>query len=542
MRYRKKIIELEPTCKPKKTQKQVKLYNYQIPHYENVEKILKENNFAIDLSKLGSGKTYIACKYLQVHKFKNVYIFCPASLRKKWQTVSIEYNIPVYVCSYNEMTSTKYNQPKHGLLIRDEFAEQNDVDDIIPSFKKNIEIIGFNTSEKYNEMVEKKRGVCFIFDEFQHIRTEFNGTTRAARALMRPLIHNTNDNKIFLISGTPIDKKDQYVTFFRNIGIQQKNMLFRYIPGNGQSVKEGYQEIIDFCKNVDKEHKFDKLLTDAATASSRLTALRHLENMFINVIKYYFASTMQMEKSNVDITNINSFYQLEGEDLKLHKSAISKILKVLSSDAVHTTKRIWVFKALQLLEFSKINTIAREVTNLYNTNKNCKIVITMNYTDSLNGLYKKLEKLKPIILNGTVLPDDRNDIINKFQKNNAKVRVLLCNLRVVCSGIDLDDKFGDYPRFVFVSPSYSTIDMYQHSCRYLRALDTKSNTIIRYVYSTEGIISKKFDTMKQMQVYSDKFKTEKQEEHILKVVSKKTVVMSNVSEESSMKFMYQVIA
>jgi hypothetical protein len=75
------------------------------------------------------------------------------------------------------------------------------------------------------------------------------------------------------------------------------------------------------------------------------------------------------------------------------------------------------------------------------------------------------------------------------------------------TGIDLDDKDGKFPRIAFVSPNYSSINLYQLGFRFLRA-DTKSATELYFVYVAHAHESK-----------------------ILKVLSAKSKVMKETTPE-----------
>ena len=108
------------------------------------------------------------------------------------------------------------------------------------------------------------------------------------------------------------------------------------------------------------------------------------------------------------------------------------------------------------------------------------MVICINYTETLNDVAEGLSDFNPLILNGKVSHKRKAEIRDEFQGDNES-RLLIANLKVCSTGIDLDDKFGHRPRFCLISPNYSTIDLYQLCYRFLR-MNTKSAPTIHMVY------------------------------------------------------------
>ena len=72
-----------------------------------------------------------------------------------------------------------------------------------------------------------------------------------------------------------------------------------------------------------------------------------------------------------------------------------------------------------------------------------------------------------------------------FQVSSTEHRLLISNLKVASTGIDLDDKHGDYPRKCYASPNYIISDLHQLTRRFLR-MDTKSTAVVRFVYGKCG--------------------------------------------------------
>lgn len=538
----------------------INLFNYQNQHYNNLKNILKYKPFFIDLSELGSGKTFTTCKYLQEHKFDCIFIVCPPSLRDKWQEVTDKYGIKCNIINYTEIAGLKGKQPKHGLLHRDDFTVQkkSKYGGII-----NCEISTYKPS-KLLEDIKTKHNIIAIFDEIQYIKQDYSNITQATRTFIRYITDNSTSqkNKLILISGTPFDKDTQFITFFRNLGIQQSNELFLYDMSSRTNEPIGYHEILCYISNHidDNDDKF-QILIDAYNRGSlsKYTCIPFIKNIFINILLPIFSSKMMIKNdtdliSEIDVKNINTFYKFNNEDQIIIENGLKKCIDIISN--IHdrniiAKKRILIFKALQIIESSKINTLINEAIDTLDNIQNSKVILCVNYTQSIFELKEKLIKYNPIILDGKTTPSKRTKFIKLFQENNNNYRLIIGNTNIFCCGIDLDDKFGDFPRYVFVSPNFSTINLFQLSYRFIRSLDTKSSTIIRYIYSLNSIKNTMIDTLiesvnnsythpKYLKISStiknSLFKMKNSELDIFMTLSKKSDLMKSVANHGDSKY------
>lgn len=526
----------------------INLFEYQLPHFERMFNILSEHNFALDLSPLGTGKTYISGKYIEINpQFKHVYVICPASLRSKWNDVVRTHKLKhVEVYSYNEVAGLKMTNPKHGLLIRNDFKTTRMID----GRDTEIEMASFKISEKYKSYYDKGE-LLFIFDEIQHIRNGTSYTTNACRELMKQILHNKKGNKLICISGTPFDKQEQIVTFMRNIGIQECDELVTHNWHTGVYSYKGYAEIVDYCKKIDTEKKgiywYNEMITNKYMRAERCKMNAY--NLFLNVIMKYLVSHMTMtEKNKHKIINQNTFYHLSPESDKICKAAINRILDLMNDDGTvdEHQKRVNIFRSLPILETSKLEIFDKEVRKQLTKNPYCKVVCALNYTDNIEDLMNRLKEFNPQKLDGSVNTHKRAEIIKKFQEPTLECRLLIANISVIASGIDLDDKIGDFPRYVFVSPTYKIIEMNQLSFRFLRSLDTKSDTLIKYVYSYHSVTKKDLDEALKKYMEEEGYLNEDKsrdipiqnksisegtEMRILYHLSKKANVMKSISKE-----------
>lgn len=515
--------------------KPITLYDYQISHKDNLINILKHNPYAIDLSMMGSGKTYVTGFIFQNQpQYKYIINISPVSVKTKWNQVKKENGINLYKSiSFSGLIGRQHKQPKHGLLNR------NDYTHTIKSptgEEKIIEKCTFTCTQEYLNCVEE--GVLLVIDEIQHIKN-VNMQSDACKTLILPIINSftefkdavSGNSRIILLSGSPIDKKCQVINLFKTLNIMKSDRLTTYNPSLHYNVWRGMYEIEQYCTDVlntqfqlSNQMNYNPIHTISYLKRRYINPLHHnissakLENycyaLFQEIIKKYLSSQMTGMPCTTKIHKRNAYYWLND------KNSIDILYKgiTLLEESVqynHANKTIdfghngsitlrSIQKALYMIETSKLLVFIRVTRESLEKNKNQKVVIGVNYTASISTLYSALQQYNPLILDGSTSSNQRINIINKFQEPSTSFRLLIGNISVISCGIDLDDKYGTYPRICYISPNYRTIDLYQLGHRFIRA-DTRSDSIIHNVlcheYTEVGVldaIARKGNIMKEI--------------------------------------------
>ena len=77
-----------------------------------------------------------------------------------------------------------------------------------------------------------------------------------------------------------------------------------------------------------------------------------------------------------------------------------------------------------------------------------KVVVAVNFVDTIADLKNLLlkEGFSVNLLTGSMSEPQRTRSIEEFQRPSTECRILLANQSVCSTGIDLDDKDGNYPR------------------------------------------------------------------------------------------------
>ena len=499
----------------KRRKRDLTLYAEQQVHCQHIADILTRSPYAFDLSMLGTGKTFTTSQLYLQGSYHNILTIMPTSVKTKWDMMNKTYGIKqIDTLGYCELRSVKFKQPKHGLLIRRDFTEKSDDDP-----QKTIVKTSFTCARSYLELVE--RGLLLVLDEMQNIKN-ISDQLLACQELIRPIresFKKGGKSRVILLSGSPIDKKEQVIHIYKALGIMKSKKITCFNPALFVQQWSGMTEIQDYMYANFPRAQIDRIRDELFITEYQFNArvlYEYCYALFQRVMKHHLSHAMPPHNHAIKITKNNAFYNISASDQQILYRGIELLSNATNFNSqndevnfghngIEAIKRIQ--SALLIIETGKIGILTRIAKQTLEANPNQKVVICVNYTATINDLVQNLSCYHPLRLNGSVSNKARIDILEKFQAPNNTHRLIIGNLLVCSTGIDLDDQDGRFPRLCLVNPNYSTIILYQLSHRFHRA-ETKSDSTIHFVFG----------------------KGEKKELSILNALAKKTTVMKETTQ------------
>lgn len=449
---------------------EIVLRPWQVDWAHRALQILRRNHGYIDTSQMGSGKTFVAL-WLAKHFGFAVIIVCPVIMIDIWREVAQEYGVEVIdIIGFPSLRSQQGCQPKCGLLYRhDDFTEGG------------IHHVIFTPTETYLSLV--RNGIFLICDE-AHFAKNDSAQRKALCALIRPIIMQGGRSRFGLLSGTPFDQEEHAVNLLRMIGYIRSHRLYGINRETGKIVLEGIQELIDACRFINA-NETNRILADIPRTKKKMTLLCY--TLYVKVIKAYIAGAMPdpvIEGSSFDVKN--GHYAMSESQTRELQLRIENLARAARFDdrtgrAEFRGENIGLVKpALVAIENAKIFDFARVATAILLTDFQSKVILSVNYTSTIEGLQELLTDFNPLVLNGKTPVSKRKGIVEQFN-TNPESRLLIMNTAVGGTGIGLHDTVGDSPRYMLISPSYKLIEIIQAIFRIWRA-GSRSNAVVRLFY------------------------------------------------------------
>lgn len=447
--------------------KQIEIFPYQVEHFKKILTILQEELGYLDTSCFGAGKTILALATASTFKM-GVLVIGPKTVLPNWKKQAKIYGVHVFTTlTYNSLRGTRKGGVKHDLLIRNE-------NDFSPT-----------------DMLEKcaKHGLLIVYDECHHLKNE-NSQLNAAQTIsteaarLAKLGYNI---RIAALSATPADKKENINSIFKILGITISRKLYKYDRSNKAYVLQGLQEAINKCNNYDPDTTFHIICRTVNKTTSKIIC----HELYTRVLKKYITSGMPEPPMEFKKNIKNLFAIMPKEDVErmregalLFSSATAYKPEIKEVD---TKSLNWgdIIRSRREIDSSKVNTIVRLAIEDLEENPNCKVIIYFTFKRDMKDAAEKLKKYNPLILNGDVIEDTkRTEIMDNFQRYDNEYRVIISNPRVGGEGVDLDDTNGNFPRSMYIAPSYMFIEQFQSTGR-VRRKNTKSEAKIRFIYSRD---------------------------------------------------------
>ncbi len=456
----------------------IELQPQQEAHVSRLTKVLAEHKCAMDLSVMGAGKTYTT-SYLSLlpeFGFSKVIVVCPVSVQPKWNSMGSKHGVPVTKCiSYHCLRAAKGRQPAHGLLHR--------FDRPVQIQGRSVNKVTFEPTEEFLRAAHE--GVLLVIDEFQHLKN-ISAQFEAARSLVRAVKSSTK-SRCLLLSGSPFDRTEHSVALLKTLGIMLADELTVYDRSTRTASWTGAREVVNGCSAIDKG------ATQRVVDSWRFCSpVQMVYQLFQQVVKPALQSNMPQPVIDHHVSKYNAFYSMEPPDMLPDLTAgIEALKRVVGYDSAKnsvdfatsgvTNAMGALTTALCSIERAKVPTMIVVARKHLQTRPQSKLVLCVNYKDSVNEMREGLAEFSPLVLDGRVPKEQRACVIDEFQKPDLERRLLIGNMHVCSTGIDLDDKHGAFPRLCIVSPNYSTLTIHQLGHRFLR-LDTKGSSEVQMFY------------------------------------------------------------
>ena len=450
------------------------LLPHQIPHYERISHVLDEGLTALDSSPVGSGKTYTTCRAAHVRGL-SLLVVVPKSVKSKWRDVAGLYGVPVVGTStYQGLRGTRRYQPNSPYLRREGDA--------------------FHPTAAFEALVEA--GVLLVFDEFHNVKNPNTAQIESAAALVRYIAARPNTNsRVLLLSATPGDKKIHAFQFVRMLGISAQPILHWYNPRARILMPRGINDLLEWCAERDWEAA--ARVMDAHGEPQNATESREFAyQLFVRIVLPQLGSAMpepELVGANGEplLRDFkNGFYRLTPGNRVRLKAAIEQLAKaarpILEGRPVGGDAMGKITTALMNIEAAKRDLFVRLARETLAANPRGHVVILLNYIANVEYVVEALAEFAPIRYTGDMDEADRDAALAAFAEPNARRRLFIGTVAVANVGIDLDDKRGDLPRSMFISPDYRFIPLFQATGRIARS-STRSVPVARFVYgSGEG--------------------------------------------------------
>jgi|SRR6056297_1374082 len=500
--YIKTFIDYKIDPNEKLEVREAELLPFQKTHFAKAMKILKNGIAYQDNSPMGSGKTYIISNIVkQLYKYNKkvvLFVVCPVAVKDKWLEVPQAFGIPeshIIVQGYEQLTGKK------GSNNQNEYMNRYDA-------KGNHTY--YRPSAKFIQMV--RDGMLVVFDENQRIKNtkakSFEVCVQIVEQLKNVYKIQNDRSKIsraVLVSASPGNEHIHTYAMLRLLGIADENMDSEYSFGkitNKDRLLRGLRSTLEYANKLNPSEAsfYNKYKSENPKNNKEIYKICH--DLYNYIIKDKMAIAMVTPPLEYTKDYMNGFYNISRKADRYNiRNALSDLGKIgmvveeyrqnkeklkkglISAEEVQNKKESVMevmTSAYMRIEKAKLYDIARVGRN--SLRKPGKVIICVNYVKSIDILKQAFAKYSPLVLKGDVSMKCRKKILIKFQSPTNKHRVLICNTRVASVGIDLDDKYGNFPRTMFVIPDLRFLDNYQVTDRIAR-INTKSDPILRFFYS-----------------------------------------------------------
>ena len=455
------------------------LGDWQLEWFTRVRQILTENYGYIDTSQPGAGKTSL-CLWIAKAFNLPVLVITEAGIvdagvwPREARLVNASHLL-VGVISYNTLAGKKFKQPSHPYLTSlDRMSEGGIVQ------------TRFDATDYFKNIAA--RGCLLVFDEFSNLKNT-SRKLKASLELLANVITDGGPSRYALLSGTPFDKEGHAINILKALRYIRSPRLYYKDPITKQITLEGLHQLIEACRlldavataNVLAEYNIDGMNSDMSESL--------VYNLYTNVIKKSISGSMPAPPTEGLFEQYNGFFNINPEDNARLQQAIKDLATAVRFD-VNTGQIMGKNKgfanatpALRIIEFAKARDMIRVARSYLAQFPTMKVVLGVNYTETVDLLMSGLADYGTIQFDGRVKGKRRANIEDTF-RNSPNHRVLIGNIRVIGKGLSFQGLTPDALRLTILSPSYNLLDISQAAYRTNRA--GKKGDAYVYVFYGQG--------------------------------------------------------
>jgi len=448
------------------------LYSYQEVYSDAQEKVLRVHHRVINLSEMGTGKSYTTC--FLGKKFDNrMLIVSDLSVRPSWVKIASSFKVDVLdTLSFKKLTCSNLH----------------------------VEAVGdsFECTKEFCELAKDTRGIMLVVDEFQALKND-SLQNRAVSALTHCLLASSPSNNIVFLSRTPIDKEEQITNVLRALGYISSscNNIFReltcdlhpdvltFLQHCRENQPRVYEDIFSHWISSRRVNRHTaRMLSTPGVA--KVPMRRKDKTKFITLLYYCFLGIVKpaiaptaMSIADMQLavkkTCINLYGGMQPDEYAAYSNAVRELAEGSTINAKSIAPK------LRNVERSKIGLFSRLAVSFLKTVKHCKIIVYLHYLENIQALKDNLSSYSPLILIGRCCEMERADAIEKFQAPSNEYSVLISNPKVGGSGVSLHDLAKDgvkRPRITLYSLDFDATVAYQASGRAYRKDAQSSSTFI----------------------------------------------------------------
>ena len=470
--------------------KEIILSEDQIPHMEEIMSITERHPILLNTTPTGGGKTIIVAEFMRRRGLTRAIVVCNNDIQiKHWEDHRDEYNLPIVsIITYDTLRgSSTITTPSGKQICHHGFLYKS--------------LNSYEPSELFMRYIEEGNFVLII-DEAHSIKND-SGKTAAVKALSRNItIRNMsvpypqNRSYTFFMSMTPFDDVEHVINLGFTCGIIRSESLFCDITER----PTGILELYEYCKYFNHE-KTEQIwgISDVRSKTVTEIAYKLLTEVFLRLISSFAKNCQNNYLSKQTI--YYAYFDIRQDGIDMMRKAIDMIKAPVKSYDQYNQIQIdplgnsfnqitdyntplWnerrgvIHGMITTQSVKTYYAMIGFIVHIFNTVPNAKIVFFVNYKESIKIIMKYLHYYNPVKITGEseCTQDVRNSIISKFNEPNLESRLLIIMSQIGSDGIQLDDRYGGFPRISLAFPDFYHSRLFQSPGRTLRRF-TLSNSL-----------------------------------------------------------------